>query len=95
MNLDSLMPLLKQFGQFVIKARYPIFAVIIVSLFAYTVLKIDAQSSTERDEAVYATKRSEVQRVEFNQDAIDTILRLRNIDVDIDPQFPGNRNNPF
>lgn len=75
--------------------QYFIIGGIVVGLFAYTVSIIDSQLSPARDQAAYDEALSNIESVTFNQDAVETIVRLRDLNVDVGAIFDPNRTNPF
>lgn len=79
----------------IIRYRYPIVGVIVIALFAFTVFRIDALSTIEADQETYDKGIASIERIEFDEKAIETIRLLRDTGVDINPQLPSNRDNPF
>lgn len=75
--------------------RYPLIGTLIVGLFAFTVWRIDYHSAAERDNEAYEEQLSTVERVNFDEDAVEKILQLRDTGIDIEPNFPRGRTNPF
>lgn len=75
--------------------QYLIIGFIIVGLFAYTVSIIDRELSPERDQAAYDEALSSIESVKFNQEAVETIVRLRDLNIDVNTIFDPNRTNPF
>lgn len=95
MNIDTLAKKSKGLLEVIKRYRYPLVGAIIVALFGFTVWRIDYLSAPERDEEAYNEQLSTVERINFDEEAIEEILKLRSADVDISPNFPGNRTNPF
>lgn len=85
----------KQLFSVIRRFRYLIFGSIIVALFGFTVWRIDYLSAAARDEEAYQEQLSTVDRISFDEEAIEQILDLRDADVEVNPNFPGNRINPF
>jgi hypothetical protein len=95
MKASALTRSLKRLLGVIRKYRYPIVGAVIIGLFAFTVWRIDYLSSPERDEEAYNEQLTTVERIEFDEAAIEAILELEDTGIDIQPNFPGNRNNPF
>lgn len=93
MKLDKL-PLDKVLGWLQSK-QYFLIGLAVVGLFAYAVSIINSQLSPERDQAAYEAALGEIESVKFNQSAVETIVRLRDLNVDVDAIFDPNRTNPF
>ncbi len=75
--------------------QYIIIGAIIVGLFVYAVSIINSQLSPTRDQAAYDEALSDIESIKFNQEAVETIVRLRDLNVDVDAIFDPNRTNPF
>jgi hypothetical protein len=75
--------------------RYLIVGTVIVALFAYAVGVVNSELSAERDQAAYDNARQQVERVKFDQDAVKTIVKLRDLNIDVDAIFAPGRTNPF
>lgn len=94
-NLTSLLGRFKALFSIIRDFRYLIFGTIIVGLFGFTVWRIDYLSSPARDNEVYQEQLSQIDKIEFDEAAIERILELHDTDVKIAPKFPGDRINPF
>lgn len=77
------------------KYRYLLLGTLIVAIFGLTVWRIETLSSPARDEAAYNEALSTVERVTIDEAVVEKIVNLRDASVEVDPQFPGNRENPF
>jgi hypothetical protein len=95
MNIDSIKKQLSHVGSVLVKFRYPLIGALIVAVFAFTVYRIDTLSSPDRDEAAYNDLLLTVERFQFDEDIINEILKLDDTGIEINPNFPGSRNNPF
>ena len=95
MRIDRLKkPLVKIFGK-LHQYRYILLGAIIISLYVYAVGIINSELSPERDQAAYDKTRQSIERVQFNEEAVKTIVRLRELKVDVDAIFAPGRTNPF
>jgi hypothetical protein len=95
MRLDNIKKNLVSFFKKLRKYRYLIIGALIVGLFTYTVGIINSELSPERDQSAYEEARSQIEKVEFDQEAVKTIVRLRELNVDVDTIFAPGRTNPF
>lgn len=75
--------------------QYVIIGTIIVGLFVYAINIINTQLSPQRDQAAYDQALSSIESVKFNQEAVETIVRLRDLNVDVNAIFDPDRTNPF
>ena len=95
MNLSqvkqSLRRLLKSLGRY----QYVVVSVVIVGLFIYAVSIINSQLSAKRDQAAYDAALGSIESVKFNQQAVETIVRLKDLNVDVNAIFDPGRTNPF
>lgn len=92
--LNTLRPLFAHISR-LYTYRYPLIGALIIALFAFTVLRINSYLDGSRDEAAFIEAKASVESFTFNQEAINTILELRDAGVDIEPSFPSGRTNPF
>ena len=95
MRLDNIKKSIISFFKKLRKYRYLIIGTAIVGLFTYTVGIINAELSPERDQSAYEEARLQIKPVEFDEDAVKTIVRLRELNVDVDTIFAPGRTNPF
>ncbi len=95
MSLDKIIPKLLPLARQIIRFKYLIGGLIIVSLFGYTVLFINRQLILDTSDDIYQQKISEIKKIKFDQDAIERIKQLKDIDVNIGSELPGGRTNPF
>lgn len=95
MNLENIKNSLLSALRKLEKYRYLIIGGVIVGLFAYTVGVINSELSPARDQAAYEEARLQIEKVEFDQEAVETIVRLRELNVDVDAIFAPGRTNPF
>jgi hypothetical protein len=86
--VDHVAALLKRYQYFLI-------GTIILGLFVCAINIINHQLSPERDQAAYEAALDSIESVKFNQEAVETIVRLRDLNVDVDAIFDPNRINPF
>jgi len=93
MKLDKL-PLDKMVGWLQNK-QYFLIGLVVVGLFTYAVSIINSQLSPQRDQAAYEAALNDIESVKFNQSAVETIVRLRDLNVDVGAIFDPNRTNPF
>ena len=95
MKLDKIKNQLQKATRQLSKFRYLLIGAVIVGLFVYTVGIINGQLNQERDQAAYDEARLNIEKVEFDQDAVKAIVRSRDLKVDVDAIFAPGRTNPF
>lgn len=93
--METIKNQLKNLLSLLAKYRYPVVGAVIVALFGFTVWRIDYLSAPERDEESYNEQLTTVEKVNFDEEAIEAILELKDTDVEVRSNFPGNRTNPF
>ena len=95
LKLDKIKDQLQKIIRRLSKYRYLLIGVVIIGLFTYTVSIINRQLNQERDQAAYDEARLNIEKVEFDQDAVKAIVRSRDLKVDVDAIFAPGRTNPF
>lgn len=95
MKLDKLKTKAAHVGKILERYRYILIGVIIIGAFVYTIGIINSQLSPQRDQTAYDEARLNIDKVEFDQKAVETIVRLRDLKVDVDSIFAPGRTNPF
>jgi hypothetical protein len=95
MKLDQLSPSLNRLLKNLAKYQYALVGALVLSLFVYAVSIINDQLSPERDQAAYDAALSNIKTVKFNQEAVETIVRLKDVNVDVNAIFDPGRTNPF
>jgi len=95
MKLDKLKPKLKSLGRQLGKYRYLLIGLTIIGVFVYTVNIINSELTPNRDQAAYEEAKLNIGKVEFNEEAVKTIVRLRDLNIDVDAIFAPGRTNPF
>lgn len=95
MKLDQISTILRRALEILTRFQYSIIGVVIVGLFIYAVGVINSQLSPQRDQAAYDEALSNIKSVKFNQDAVETIVRLKDLNVDVNAIFDPGRTNPF
>lgn len=75
--------------------QYLLVGLIIVGLFVYAVGIINSQLSPARDQAAYDAALAEIKPVKFDKTAVETIVRLRDLNIDVNAIFDPGRTNPF
>ena len=95
MRLDNIKKSLVSFFKKLERYRYLIIGTAIIGLFTYTVGIINSELSPERDQTAYDEARLQIEKVEFDEEAVKTIVRLRELNVDVDTIFAPGRTNPF
>jgi hypothetical protein len=75
--------------------QYLIIGLIVVGLFVYAVNIINSQLSPQRDQAAYDAALQSIESIKFNQSAVETIVRSRDLNVDVNAIFDPSRTNPF
>lgn len=78
-----------------VKFQYLIVGTVIVAVFAYTINIINSELSPARNEAAYEEARLKIERVEFDENSVKTIVRLRDLNIDVSSIFAPGRTNPF
>lgn len=89
--ISQIKPLLRRVARY----QYLLIGGVIVALFAYTVSVINSELSPERDEDRYNQARLNIEKVEFDEDSVKTIVRLRDLNIDVEAIFAPGRTNPF
>lgn len=95
MKLDKSQLSLTRITSALRRYQYLLVGLIIVGLFVYAVSIINSQLSPERDQAAYDAALAEIKPVEFNKEAVETIVRLRDLNIDVNAIFDPGRTNPF
>ena len=95
MNLEKIKPSLSRLFKTLRRYQYLLVSLIIVGLFVYAVTIINRQLGTARDQAAYDEALKNTKTVKFNQEAVETIVRLRDLNVDVNAIFDPGRTNPF
>ena len=95
MKLEKIKSLLASLSKTFGRYQYLLISLVVVGLFIYAVAIINSQLSTERDQAAYDEALTGIETVKFNQDAVETIVRLRDLNVDVNAIFDPGRTNPF
>ena len=95
MKLDTILPKLMPLVRLISRFKYLLGGLVIIGLFAYTVLVINRQLALDTSDDIYRQKVSEIKKIDFDEAAIERIKNLQDIDVNIGSQLPDNRNNPF
>jgi len=89
--LKKLMPIYK----FIKTYKFILGTLIVVSMFYFIVQRINAVTSVELNQDRYDQGILELDRITFDQEAIDVIKELQNRDVEVELDLPSNRDNPF
>lgn len=92
---EKIVAIVKQSLPYAIRYRYILIGSVIIGIFGFAALRIDTALQIDRDENVFEAKRAEVKPITFDEEAIEEIRRLKDAGVDIESNFPTNRNNPF
>jgi len=79
----------------IVKYQYIIGGVLVVSAFYFLVARINNFAGVDKNQARYDQGILEVNRITFDQEAIDAIRELQNRDVTVELDLPGDRENPF
>lgn len=95
MKINDVKPLIRRMLKILNRYQYALISVVIVGLFIYTVNIINSQLSAKRDQAAYDAALSSIKSVKFNQEAVETIVRLKDLNVDVNAIFDPGRTNPF
>ncbi len=85
----------KKTGAFVSKYRVILTAAVILGVFSFAILRVRTLADPVSNQERFIEQAQGLERVNFNQDAIDTLNDLEKSDVQIKPILPSNRNNPF
>ncbi|HEX9679558.1 MAG TPA: hypothetical protein VGA08_02985 [Candidatus Saccharimonadales bacterium] len=93
--LNKIKPQLKQVLRFFSNYRYSLLGLVVVGLCIYSVSLVNSELSPERDEQAYQQALSDIDEVKFDQQAVQTIVRLRDLRVDVNSIFAPGRTNPF
>ena len=81
--------------KFISKYRYPIGGVVVIFVLSATINHISVLSEPEMNQELYNQGLSELEKVTFNEEAIDRIDALDKRTVNVTENIDSNRNNPF
>lgn len=84
----------KQVFLFVVKNRIILTSLLVLGIGVLASTRITTLTNPEVDTAHLAEQLTTIQSVQFDQDAIERITKLRDSNIDIESNFT-DRNNPF
>ena len=79
----------------IVKYQIIIGSIIVAAIFYYLVSRINTFAGVEKDQERFDAGMLEVNRITFDQEAIDKIRDLQDRSVDVKLDLPGDRENPF
>lgn len=77
------------------KYKYIIGAIFVLGIFSFVILRIDALSSPEANQQRYDEGVVQIEKVSFDEEAIETINDLNPTNVRVGENINDSRNNPF
>jgi hypothetical protein len=77
------------------KSRYLIIGGIILGIFAFAALKIDAQLQVQRNEDIFNEQRTVIESIKFDEQTAGLIRELNDSNAEINARLDQDRRNPF
>ncbi len=77
------------------KYKTLLFIVLVASIFAFLILRINAYAQTEPSEDAITEKLTTVSRPKVDEDALEKIQQLQDQNIEVKSLFEQARNNPF
>lgn len=77
------------------KYKYIIGAIVVLGIFSFVILRIDALSSPEANQQRYDEGVLQIKKVSFDEEAIETINELNPTNVRVGESINDSRTNPF
>ena len=95
MNIKPIITRLKPAAAFIRKHTLLIFVLIFTGIYGFLAIRVNYLMQNEPSSAQIQEKLDTVKRVKIDQEAVDTIMRLRDQNVEVKILFDDARNNPF
>lgn len=95
MNSKSLSSQLKQTWQTVKHFRVVLFLLLLVVLYGFIGLRINALTNAQPDQATVASKAPAASKPHIDKDAVEKVKQLEDNNVNVQALFDQARQNPF
>ena len=94
-NQQQLLKQLKAISSTIIRYRFMVTFLVAGALLAFVVQSISNFSATEANQARIDEGLSSIKRTKFDEKAVEKIRSLQDNGVDVQPDLPTDRVNPF